>query len=578
MQNRHKLQIGLICFALITFTLIIYWPVRSHDFVNYDDPDYVTENPIVQQGLTGESIAWAFKTGHSYNWHPVTWLSHLLDHELFGLKAGGHHFNNILFHAINSLLLFLILRRMTNAIWKSAIVAALFAWHPLHVESVAWVCERKDVLSTFFWMLTLWAYARYTEKPTIVRYLFIIFPFVIGLMAKPMLVTLPFVLLLLDFWPLRRTAIVSSGKSQKQKPRPISAQKLFLEKIPLLVIAFAASIVTFLVQRSAGAVAQTDAFPIAERLGNAAISYIRYLGKTFWPTDLSVFYPYQDWQTWQIAIAFLILITVSITVILLRQNKPYLAVGWFWFLGTLVPVIGLVQVGTQAMADRYTYVPLIGFFIFLVWGVASLLKKPSSVQNFGITLVICTVLVGCLITTRVQIQHWRNSETLFSHALKIESGNLVARVMLGNALAKQGDFQEAKAQYEAAIAIRPDFAEVYFNLGNLLVEEKQLDEAIARYALAIQKNPAYAHAHANMAITLGMKGDYREAISHYEESLRIDPNDPVILRYLASDLITIGKYEEAANYLRRAIAISPNDAEARQALQKLVGAKIPSEK
>lgn len=567
MQNRDKSKTVLICCALVALTLFLYWPIRSHDFVNYDDPDYVTENPIVQRGLTGEGILWAFKSGQSFNWHPITWISHMLDCELFGINPGRHHFINVIFHALNTFLLFLILRRMTSAIWKSAMVAALFAWHPLHVESVAWVCERKDVLSTFFWMLTMWTYVRYVEKPNLARYLLVIFPFAFGLMAKPMLVTLPFVLLLLDFWPLRRKAAASSGKILKLASQPISFRKLVLEKAPLFILAIAASIVTFLVQRSAGAVAQTDIFPISERLGNAAVSYIRYLGKTFWPMELSVFYPYLGWQVWQIVAAVLTLIIISVAVILLRRTKPFLAVGWFWFLGTLIPVIGLVQVGTQAMADRYTYVPLIGIFIFLIWGIASLPKKPSAVKNFGMALTVCVILIGCFFGTRAQLRHWQNSETLFSHAVEVTRSNLVARVMWGNALLKEGKLDEAKTQYEEALKVRPDFPEVYFNLGNLLVEQKQLDDAIAHYAMAIEKNPAHVNARVNLAIALGMKGNYAEAISNYEEALKIDPNDPVTLRYLAMDLMTIGKYEEAAIHLTRAIAINPNDADAQQLLK-----------
>jgi len=593
MQNQDKTKTVFISCALVVLTLILYWPVRSHDFVNYDDPDYVTENPVVQRGLTEQGVLWAFRSGQSFNWHPVAWISHMLDCQIFGMNPGGHHFTSVLFHALNTLLLFLLLRRMTQAIWKSALVAALFAWHPLHVESVAWICERKDVLSTFFGLLTLWFYLRYVETKNSLAptkngraqfhfrcsmfYVFALIAFAIGLMAKPMLVTLPFVLLLLDEWPLRRMSVANAGKTQKQKPgKTMPFPQLILEKAPFFLLAAAASVVTFLVQRNAGAVAQTDLFPVTERFGNAAVSYIRYLEKTFWPVSLSVFYPYLGWATWQIVGAFFLLMAMSVVVILFRREKPFLLVGWFWFLGTLVPVIGLVQVGTQAMADRYTYIPLIGIFILLVWGWASFIKKPSTTQKSACAVVVGAILMACLFATHFQLQHWRNSETLFSRANAVTKSNLVARVMLGNALLKNGKFDEARIQYEAALELRPDFPEVYFNLGNLFFEQKQWDEAMAYYTLTLQKNPEHVNAHVNLAIVLGIKNDFADAISHYKAALKIEPDDPVTLRYLATDLTTMGKYEEAAGCLKQALALQPGDAEARQALQKLEEMKISS--
>ena len=375
----------LVCLFLIITTFAVYWQVHNHDFINLDDDLYITENDQVQKGLSRESVVWAFTTTHAANWHPLTWLSHMVDFQLYGLNPKGHHLTNVFFHLLNTLLLFFVLQRMTGALWRSGFVAALFALHPLHVESVAWVAERKDVLSTLFWLLTIWAYTWYVERPRRTRYLLTLLTFTLGLMAKPMLVTLPFVLLLLDYWPLGRfqvgqldTALSAPGQASLST-RSVWSQTLRLiwEKAPFFALAAASSIVTFLVQKGGGAVRPWERFPITIRIANGLVSYVKYMGKMIWPSDLAVFYPHPgaSLPIWQAVAAGLLLLSISIAAIRLAKNHPYLAVGWLWYLGTLVPIIGFVQVGGQALADRYTYVSLIGLFIIIAWGVSDIVAK-----------------------------------------------------------------------------------------------------------------------------------------------------------------------------------------------------------
>ena len=459
-ETAQTWMIGLLLGLAI---LALYWPALNCDFVNYDDPTYITSNQDIQHGLNKESIAWAFKTGAASNWHPLTWLSHMLDVQLYGLNPKWHHLTNLLLHMVNSILLFLILKRMTGALWRSAMVAALFALHPLRVESVVWISERKDVLSTLFWMLTVGAYARYVEKVdgqsqhnsqqrTIgasskvkVYYGLAILFFACGLMSKPMLVTLPFVLFLLDYWPLQRFQI----------PELQGVSRLLLEKIPFFAMAIASSVVTFIVQKQGGAVSPLTGLPFLARFGNAFIAYTRYLGKTIWPVDLSVLYPHPGhWPIIQIigAIVFLALITAA--VIWRWRAQPYLAVGWFWFVGMLVPAIGLVQVGIQSMADRYSYVPIIGIFIMAVWGMGELSARlPSGKWVAGIFAGL--VLVICAVMTPLQVKFWQNSETLFLHAVDVTDDNYLAYNNLGFFYSNMGQTERAMKFYQSALKINP---------------------------------------------------------------------------------------------------------------------------
>ena len=407
-----ELVVGL-CLAIATLT--VFWEVRNHQFVNYDDNRYVTENRIVQAGLTREGALWAFTTTHASNWHPLTWLSHMLDCELFGANPRAHHLSNLILHLANSLLLFLVFKRMTGMLWQSAFVAALFAIHPLHVESVAWVSERKDVLSAFFWMLTLWAYLHYVVSPGFGRYLLVLLFFALGLMAKPMLVTLPFVLLLMDYWPLGRLRLDGSSPNTSESAN-LSAQPwpklgLVWEKLPLLAVSALSSLVTFLVQKSEAAVQSLAVFPLMVRVANALMSYMGYVGKTIWPRHLAVFYPHPGHvAVWKIAGAVLFLGGVSALVIRMARRHPYLATGWLWYLGTLVPVIGLVQVGAQSMADRYTYLPSIGLFIMIAWGGPHLMPRPPW-RHVVIAFSTASVLLLLMVTAWLQVRHWPVSYT-----------------------------------------------------------------------------------------------------------------------------------------------------------------------
>src|SRR5688572_19201451 len=446
----------ILALLLAIGTLAVYWPARQFEFTNYDDEDYVYGNPMVMKGLTAEGVRWAFTTRFAANWHPLTWLSHMLDCEFYGVRPGAHHMMNVLLHTLATVALFFALLRMTRLPGRSAVVAALFALHPLHVESVAWVAERKDVLSGLFWILTMWAYVWYTERPGIVRYLLVAVTFALGLMAKPMLVTLPCVLLLLDYWPLRRLAGTLA----------LPWRRVILEKVPLFALTVASSIFTFLVQQKGGAV-----FPFAEKLSfgsrvaSAFIAYVSYLGKTFLPEELAVLYPHPgSWPAWQIAGAALILLFITAVVIIFAKARPYLVMGWLWFLGTLVPVIGLVQVGEQYMADRYTYIPLVGIFIALVWGVSDLLARVEQ-RKVALGFAVVVVLAVCVVGTRRQLAYWENSIKLFARTVQVTGDNPTAQYNLAQALGVRGHLRESVPHYEEALRIRPNYPEALNNLG-----------------------------------------------------------------------------------------------------------------
>ncbi len=456
-KGRRALWISL---CLVVVILAVYAQVVHHPFLDLDDPAYVTENPHVNNGFTLKNVLWAFTTIHSANWHPITWLSHMLDIQMYGRDPGGHHLTNVFFHILNTLLLLTVLHHMTGRLWPSSFVAALFALHPLHVESVAWVAERKDVLSTFFWMLTLWTYAIYAAKPGARRYLAVLLFFILGLMAKPMVVTLPFVLLLLDFWPLGRMDPHGGGAAGT-----VNAKVLFLEKIPLMFFSALSCVITFYSQQSSGAVSTLQAVPLTIRIVNALVSYAAYIGKMFWPTDLAVLYIYPDaFPLWQVSIACLVVGSLSVLSLVTVRSQPYFLVGWLWYLGTLVPVIGLVQVGLQTMACRYTYIPLIGLFIMVAFGYARLLSGSKKFRIVGAVLPVL-VVVACSTLTWRQLQPWKSSVALFSHALDVTTDNYAAHANLGYALAEQGQMEEAISQYDAALRLNPDFDEVRIKFG-----------------------------------------------------------------------------------------------------------------
>ena len=558
---RRELFIGLF---LTVATLLVFWQVGNHAFIHVDDSEYVTDNVHVNTGLSWDNITWAFTSTHAANWHPLTWLSHMLDCELFGLNPKGHHLTSVLFHIVNSLLLFLILRWMTGAPWRSGLVAALFALHPLHVESVAWVAERKDVLSTFFLFLTLLSYLWYVERPGFYRYLVIILFFTLGLMAKPMLVTLPFVLLLLDYWPLERIRLGQSGMSHAGQHRSATSTKKpkaqafspLLEKTPLFVLAALSCLVTFLVQRSGGAVGALEIYPFNIRIANALVSYVSYIIKMFWPQNLAVFYPHpgQSLPLWQAAGAGLLLLAISITVIRLGRRYPYLFVGWFWYVGTLVPVIGLVQVGAQAMADRYTYVPLIGLLFMITWGVADLLGswrygKPA------LAVAAISLLSALMVCTFLQLKYWKNSITLFEHTLQVTNNNSQIHNNLGNVLTQRGNLQEAISHYTKALEISPNYAEAHINIGVALTKQGRFKEAIKHYSAALKLKSNSAELHNNLGVALYSQGDVRGAIENYLTAVQLKPDYAEAHNNLGNGLAKLGKLAEAEIHYSKALKL-----------------------
>jgi len=631
-KTKAGTQTVLLCLLLALATAAVYWPVARLGFINFDDADYVSGNPRVQAGLAWESVKWAFTSLYASNWHPLTWLSHMLDCQIYGLKPAGHHVTNLLFHILNSLLLFGLLQRLTGARWRSAFVAALFALHPLHVESVAWVSERKDVLSAFFFMLTLWAYARYVDKsegrnpkaegnpksesreaggerrggeaegrsqesasgtthhasrithhvsrfthhasishlPPAIFYLLSLFFFALGLMAKPMLVTLPFVLLLLDYWPLKRMQKAECRIQNAEPPlmflvsrftfhaSPSALLPLVLEKLPFFALSALSCVLTFLVQRACGAMTPLEKGPVALRLANALVAYARYLGKTVWPAKLAIFYPYIRFSldSWQVASAGLLLLAVTAGVVLARKQRPYLPVGWLWFVGMLVPVIGLVQVGKQSLADRYTYLPHIGLFLLVVWGAAEAvgrLRRPRFISAVAAVLA----LGACGLLTARQLSYWRNTKTLFQHAADVTSRNFVAYAVIGNELADQQQWAEAIEQCRKALEISPDYPEAHNTLGNVYANQEKYEEALVHYRAAAV-DPTYADPRNGMGNVLVKHGKFAEAEAECREAVRLAPMHLPALFCLATALHGQGKLDEAAACYRRILALNPN--------------------
>lgn len=566
------------CLALALGTLALYWPVTSFPFIRFDDNEYIYENPVTQAGLTWSGFVWAFNGIHVGNWHPLSWLSHMLDCQIFGLNAGGHHLVNVLLHTANALLLFVFLRSTTGAHWRSAVVAALFAWHPLHVESVAWVAERKDELSTFFWLLTIMAYARYVQgsdkwrvasdkpaEPCVTRhsrlfYFLALLGCALAMLSKPMAVTLPFTLLLVDVWPLKRI--------QNSELRIQNWKILTLEKIPFFLLSFALCAVTFLAQRSAGAVSPVE---LSSRLGNVPVAYARYLANAFWPSDLAIVYPYvYRWPIAAIAGAVLLLILVSALAIRLLGQRPWLAAGWFWFLGTLVPVIGFVQVGAQSMADRYFYIPSIGLFIVLVWGVTEFCAaRPNG--KIILSLIGGSALLGCVLATAVQINYWRNSETLFLHALDVTRNNYVAANALGKVYEMNGQNVRALVLYRDAVRIEPRYANGQYNLGLCLILFGLNDQAFEHLAAAAQNDPGNADAQYNLGIFFLQNQRWADAARSFETTLRLRPEFAPAHLHLAEALVALGKFSEAAAQYREALRRQP-DVATQKKLETLLAA------
>ena len=522
----------LICLFLILITFVAFWQVRNNEFINLDDDLYVTHNPHVQGGLTLKGILWAFTSTYAGHWHPMTWLSHMIDYDLYGLNPGGHHLTNLFFHVANTLLLFLLLLRMTGAPWRSSFVAALFALHPLHVESVAWVSERKDVLSTFFWMLAIGAYISYVARPKLNRYLLVVLCFILALMSKSMAVTLPFVLLLLDYWPLGGPNLKKMGpdlnlsisKSANIDHRRVPLLRLILEKIPLFFLTAVSSLFTILAYWKGGTIASLAKLPLEIRIGNALVSYVRYIAKMIWPDRLAVLYPHPIiLPLWEAAGAAFLLTILTVWMIIAGRRRPYYVVGWLWYLVTLLPTIGLVQAGVQAMADRFTYIPLIGLFIMVAYGVPDILtgwryQRVALVTSGGFLLSIL------MICTMLQVQRWQNSVRLFSHTLDVTVNNALIHNNLGVTLVRQGKDQEAIAHYKKALEINPRYVDAHYNLGSLLVLQGMDQEALPHYIEVLRINPRDAVAHYELAVILARQNKAQEAIVHLAEAVRIIPN------------------------------------------------------
>ena len=567
-RPRLDLYISLV---LLLLTLAVYSRALSFDFINFDDPAYVTDNPHVRSGLTWDGLVWAFTTFHAANWSPLTWLSHMADCQFFGVNAGGHHAVSILLHAAAAVLLFLALRKLTAARWPSAFVAFLFALHPLHVESAAWISERKDVLCALFWFLALFCYARYVERPGAARYLEVLAAFCLGLMAKPMIVTLPFVLLLLDAWPLQRLS-----------------RAAVREKIPFFAAAVASAVVTFFAQQSGHAVRSLAAFPPGMRVANAVIAYATYLVRMFWPARLAVYYPYPSHlPVWQLAAAATALAAITAIAILQRRSRPWIIVGWCWYAATLVPVIGLIQVGSQSSADRYTYVPMVGIAIMLAWSAA---EWPRPWRTF----TAAAACLACLALTWPQLSYWRNSESLFLHAIAVTTNNAVAHNNLADyylvharnqealphieaalrinpdypdahanlalVLKRSGNLVEAEAEYRRALALQPAGVDAHAGYGALLVAENRLPEARREFSTAIALRPDYADAHFDLGRILAAQGRQDEAVAQYYEAVRLRPDNADARHALGFALVSRGRIAEALAQFRAEALLTPDDA------------------
>jgi protein O-mannosyl-transferase len=506
-----------MCVCLFVVTWAVFGQTLWYDFVNYDDPSYVYQNTKITSGINLANVAWAFTHIHSENWHPLTTITHMLDCQLHGLNAGWHHFTNVLLHAIAVVLLFVALQQMTGALWRSAFVSAVFAVHPLHVESVAWIAERKDVLSAFFFMLTLVAYLYYTRSPSVGRYLTVALAVVLGLMSKPMLVTLPFVLLLLDYWPLGRFEARRSNTRRQ-------VLQLVLEKIPLIALSAVSSMVTFLAQR--GAIGWTEQLPVSARISNALIAYVVYIGQMFWPTGLAVFYPHPENRlpVWDISLAVIVLVGITAAAFVFRKKAPYFVTGWLWYLGMLVPVIGLVQVGWQGHADRYTYLPQIGLYIAVTWAVADL-TRSWRFQRMALGAA-ALVVVGVLSWRGwLQTSYWRDSETLFTHALAVTTNNDVALNNLGIIFLDKGQLDDAISKLQAAIDLRPENAPAHDNLAKALLKKGQVTEAMVHYRKFLEIEPGNVEARNTLGTALIQQGKVREAIDQWQEALAIQPEN-----------------------------------------------------
>jgi protein O-mannosyl-transferase len=558
---------AVLSLLLTLLTLLTYNPIVHNDFVSFDDPAYLTGNPHVRAGLTWDTVKWAFRSTQQANWHPLTWLSHALDYQLFHLKPAGHHYMSVLLHAICAVLLFLFLEAATGLAWRSAVVAALFAVHPINVESVAWVSERKNVLCMMFFVLTLLAYRWYARNPSVQRYGLVGLLFALGLMSKPMVITLPFVLLLMDYWPLGRAYSADAapddpgGRAGTPAPPQTPWARLVVEKLPLLALSAASAVITMVAQKAGGAMHNEYSF--WDRLLNAVVSYARYVEKAIWPSHLAAFYPHPDHSlpTWQVAISAVLLLSITAAVLTLRE-KRYLAMGWFWYLGTMVPVIGLVQVGEQGMADRYAYIPLIGLFIAAVWGIGDW-ARAKGVPALYLGLAAAVAISGLSAIARTEIGYWKNGVALWSHTLAVTEGNFVAHDSMGAELMDEGRFQEAMTQFQSAVAINPRDAFGQLDLGVCEKRQGNIQGAIERYQTALRLSAdtsLRATAFGNLGSIYRAAGDYVHARENYDSALQLLPDNKLALIGLGLIAQKTGDLAHAADFYSRAVTAEPSDA------------------
>jgi thioredoxin-like negative regulator of GroEL len=593
MLQSGRARIGLAAIGLATLAVLPYLQTLGHDFVRWDDQSYITENPYVREGLNWRSLHWAFTTFWGGNWHPLTWLSHLIDISLWGMNPGGHHLTSLILHGANTLLVFLIFLRMTGGFWQSALVGALFAVHPMHVESVAWIAERKDVFSTFLGLLALWAYSAYTRRPSPKQYLTMMGLFTLSLMAKPMLVTFPFLLLLLDVWPLRRF----QGQTS-----PVRRQ-IFFEKIPLFAIAVIFSGIAIVSQHAAGAIGDSGAFPLSSRVANALVGYCLYLGKLLLPVNLAFFYPLPDpWPSATVLTGAVLLLIVTALTTRCRGQRPWLLIGWLWFLGTLIPVIGLVQIGWQSIADRYTYLPAVGIFVMLAWSIPT--TRPR--LWFTAACVVVAVLTGM---TSIQASYWKNSQTLFAHGAQVTRGNFYAHKFLGESLEAEHDLTGALELYRTAANECPPYAKIkiHENIANILIRQGRSTEAMIELKRAIEENPNSSQAYGlmgsielltnqgqaaandlrraialdprnkaaqiNYGVTLVNLGRWNDAVAQLAPIARAEPERVVVRTNLALALAGRGDVDEAIHELQGVVQIAPEYQPARQALEQIENGK-----
>ncbi|MHC4646131.1 MAG: tetratricopeptide repeat protein [Planctomycetota bacterium] len=566
-KTRDKWYVLLVYAGLIVAAVAAFEPVRHNGFVNFDDDIYITENDRIKGGLTSDSISWAFTNPHHSMYHPLTTISYMLDYEFFGADPLWYHLESLLFHIVNTVLVFWVLKRMTGAVWCSAFVAGVFALHPLSVESVAWASERKNVLSGFFWLLTIGAYIRYAERPFIGRYLRVMLMLCLGLLSKPIVVTLPFVLLLLDYWPLSRFQSRAEAKQKAQGTKPTYQKAtgwgLVCEKIPLFVLAGILSVITYLVQKGGRVVVSTGALPLSVRISNAGVSYVRYIGKIICPVRLGMYYPYHSLPMWLVIVCFAVLVVISAAVIYMARRRGYLLVGWLWFLGTLVPVIGLVQAGSQAMADRYTYLSSIGILIMIAWGAAEISAQWELKFKKVLAPVVCVVILGVLLVlTRIQVGYWRDSNIMFEHTLAVTKDNRIVHKLYGDFLRKEGRLPDAMEQFDKALQISPEFHGAREGKGLTLSDMKQYDEAIAIFGELLAVRQDWPEVHDRLGVAYAGKNELAKAVEHFNKALELKRDWPEVWNDLGTVYRLQGKYDQAVQCHKEALKLRPGYREA----------------